>query len=143
MREINADESSIDVEDLKSSTSTLSKTDSHRKSENNLLNLVESSFEFGMFLNTAITKTAETPHIENDATSVATQNQHQSAGVKQDAESLNNRFKKYPNLSYATLYHSLINLIEIVPTLQANQIGKDEANIYAQNYLQKIKHIFI
>ena len=112
------------MDDPKSSISSLSKTDSHRKSESNLLNLVESSFEFGMFLNTAIIKTAETPHVEHDAMSIAAQNQDQNANAKQDSESLNNRFKKYPNLSYASLYHSLINIIEIIPTLQANQIGK-------------------
>ena len=80
-----------------------------------------------MFLNTAITKTAETTSAEHDALSVGAHNQN--ASVKQDAESLNNRFKKYPNLSYATLYHSLINLIEIIPTLQANQIGNDNSSI--------------
>jgi len=124
LREITSDENSIDMDDPKSSISSLSKTDSHRKSESNLLNLVESSFEFGMFLNTAIIKTAETPHVEHDAMSIAAQNQDQNANAKQDSESLNNRFKKYPNLSYASLYHSLINIIEIIPTLQANQIGK-------------------
>jgi hypothetical protein len=112
----------MDLDEMKSSNSSLSKTESHRKSENNLLNLVESSFEFGMFLNTAITKTAETTSVEHDNLSVA---HNQNASVKQDNESLNNRFKKYPNLSYATLYHSLINLIEIIPILQANQIGND------------------
>jgi hypothetical protein len=119
----------MDLDELKSSNSSLSKTDSHRKSENNLLNLVESSFEFGMFLNTAITKTAETTNVEHDTLSVA---QNQNSSVKQDAESLNNRFKKYPNLSYATLYHSLINLIEIIPTLQANQIGNDKSSFQQQ-----------
>ena len=87
-----------------------------RKSDNNLLNLVESSFEFGMFLNSAVTKISTQPS-ENEA--AATSNN----SSKSDAHSINNRFKRYPTLSYATLYHALINLIEIVPSLQANQIG--------------------
>jgi hypothetical protein len=38
--------------------------------------------------------------------------------------SYNLRIKQFPNLSFSTLYHALLNIIEIVPTMQTNQIGK-------------------
>jgi hypothetical protein len=31
--------------------------------------------------------------------------------------------KKYPNINFSTLYHSLINIIEIIPNIQPSQIG--------------------
>ena len=32
-----------------------------------------------------------------------------------------NRIKKFPNLNYSSLYHTLLNIIEIVPTMQTSQ----------------------
>ena len=34
-----------------------------------------------------------------------------------------NRVKKFPILNYSTLYHSLLNITEIIPTIQISQIG--------------------
>lgn len=40
-----------------------------------------------------------------------------------------NRLRIFPALNYATLYHSLLNLIDIVPAIQINQIAVGEALI--------------
>jgi hypothetical protein len=47
-----------------------------------------------------------------------------------------NRLKKFPNLNYSSLYHSLLNIIEIIPSIQTNQAGKFIINIF------KIKSLF-
>ena len=41
-----------------------------------------------------------------------------------------NRIKKFPNLNYSTLYHSLLNFIEIIPTIQQSQIAVGQALIH-------------
>lgn len=46
-----------------------------------------------------------------------------------------NRIKKFPNLNYSTLYHSLINIIEIIPTLQINQVAFGQTLIQTFGYL--------
>ena len=38
-----------------------------------------------------------------------------------------NRAKVLPELNYSTLYHSLSNLVEVVPSVQHNQIGVGES----------------
>lgn len=35
-----------------------------------------------------------------------------------------NRLKKFPNLNYVNLYNALINLIEIIPTVQLSPVGQ-------------------
>ena len=40
------------------------------------------------------------------------------------------RVRKFPNLNYSTLYHSLLNLIEVVPSIQTGQIGIGQALIH-------------
>ena len=40
------------------------------------------------------------------------------------------RLKKFPNLNYTALYHSLMNIIEIIPTLQLSQIPVGQALIH-------------
>lgn len=40
------------------------------------------------------------------------------------------RIRKFPNLNYSTLYHSLLNLIEIVPNIQTSQIAIGQALIH-------------
>jgi hypothetical protein len=40
----------------------------------------------------------------------------------------NYRQKQYLNLSYTKLYHTLINIFEIIPLIQNHQIGKKFAN---------------
>ena len=35
-----------------------------------------------------------------------------------------NRLKKFPNLNYVNLYNALINLIEIIPTIQLSPVGQ-------------------
>ena len=40
-----------------------------------------------------------------------------------------NRLRIFPTLNYATLYHSLLNLIDIIPAIQINQIAVGEALI--------------
>ena len=42
----------------------------------------------------------------------------------------NARLKKFPNLNYTALYHSLMNIIEIIPTLQLSQIPVGQALIH-------------
>jgi len=34
-----------------------------------------------------------------------------------------NRIKKFPNLNYLNLYNALMNLIEIIPTIQLSPVG--------------------
>ena len=132
LKDIASEVISKEIEDPKNSTPSLSKLDAQKKSENNIFNLVESSFEFGVFLNATIAKPNDTcVNSEHDNAS----QYHQSAKLDTEGESLDNRFKKYPNLSYASLYHSLVNLIEIVPSLQANQLAIGEALIQAFSFL--------
>lgn len=40
------------------------------------------------------------------------------------------RMRKFPNLNYSTLYHSLLNLIDVVPNIQTGQIGIGQALIH-------------
>lgn len=44
-----------------------------------------------------------------------------------------NRIKKFPNLNYSTLYHSLLNMIEIIPNIQQNrsEIGQTLIHVFA------------
>ena len=38
-----------------------------------------------------------------------------------DQRTYSSKAKKYPNLNFVTLYHSLLNIIEIIPSIQPNQ----------------------
>ncbi|CAF0899614.1 unnamed protein product [Brachionus calyciflorus] len=50
---------------------------------------------------------------------------------KQNEETLPSiRIKKFPNLNYSTLYHSLLNIIEIIPSIQQSQIAVGQALIF-------------
>lgn len=42
-------------------------------------------------------------------------------GEQSDQNLSSNRIKKFPNLNYSTLYHSLLNFIEIIPNIQQNR----------------------
>lgn len=57
-----------------------------------------------------------------------------SSGIMLDDDKLvntfDNRIRKFPNLNYSTLYHSLLNLIEVVPNIQTNQISIGQALIH-------------
>jgi hypothetical protein len=75
--------------------------------KSNLANLIESSNILGAIVNQTVnTLSSSKEEIEQ--------------ANKSDA---NNRLKKFPNLAYSTLYHALVNIIEIIPTIQINQIG--------------------
>lgn len=41
------------------------------------------------------------------------------------------RISKYPTLNYSSLYHSLINLIDIVPLIQTGDVALAQAIIHA------------
>lgn len=72
------------------------------KSGPNLLALAESSNSFGIIVNQPVS----------------------SLTKDSDEDKLySNRIKKFPNLNYSTLYHSLLNIIEIIPMIQISQIG--------------------
>jgi hypothetical protein len=43
------------------------------------------------------------------------------------------RIKVFPELNYATLYHSLNKLIDIIPNVQINQIGKSYSHSLNEN----------
>ena len=75
--------------------------------KSNLANLIESSNMLGAIVN----QTVNTLSSSKDEIEQANK-----------AEA-NNRLKKFPNLAYTTLYHALVNIIEIIPTIQINQIG--------------------
>jgi hypothetical protein len=54
-----------------------------------------------------------------------------SATTAQEQSTYSNKAKKYPNLNFSTLYHSLLNIIEILPSIQSSQISK--ANLFKKN----------
>lgn len=52
-----------------------------------------------------------------------------------------NRIKRFPNLTYVNLYNALVNLIEIIPTVQLSPLG---TNIEGENKKQPyFSNIFI
>jgi hypothetical protein len=78
------------------------KTESSAKPALNLANLAESATSLG----TIVSKTV---YSLNDDLN--------------DLRSYSSKAKKYPHLNFATLYHSLLNIIEIIPNIQTSQIG--------------------
>ena len=48
---------------------------------------------------------------------------NESTPLDEKIHSASNRLKKYPTLNYLNLYNALLNLIEIIPTLQLSPVG--------------------
>jgi hypothetical protein len=133
LKEISLEE--IDVVDLESSNATATAaTDHHHhhhhhqnqhhhpqpNEEVNLLSmgLVESTNTLGTIVNQTVShlaKTTTTTALGDDDKLIYT---------------ATNRTRKFPNLNYSTLYHSLINIIEIIPTIQTGQISVGQSLLH-------------
>ena len=88
-----------------------------KSEETRLLSLVESTNTLGSIVNQTVSHLAKS-----------------SPTVMTDEDKLvytaTNRTSKFPNLNYSTLYHSLINIIEIIPTIQTSQISVGQSLIH-------------
>lgn len=66
-----------------------------------------------------------------DRESQSTASSYPNSGSAPDKETnifaTANRIKIFPTLNYATLYHSLLNLIDVIPSMQINQIAVGES----------------
>lgn len=76
------------------------------------------------------TKTQQQPHdlsnLAQSATSLGTivsKTVYSLNDDVNDQRTYSSKAKKYPNLNFVTLYHSLLNIIEIIPNIQPSQIG--------------------
>ena len=86
-----------------SASNTKSGSDNGLKTGLNLANLAESATSLGAIVSKTVYSLNED---------------------KNDMRTYSGKAKKYPQLNFVTLYHSLMNIIEIIPNIQTSQIGR-------------------
>lgn len=131
-RQLYQSQASTSIHQTQSLTTTSDILNDNDKSTN-ILGLSESSNTLGTIVTNPKFQIPQSSSKDNVASStgagISSSTGPATSNDLADPAKNNNRIKKFPNLGYSTLYHSLLNIIEIIPTIQTSQIAVGQALI--------------